>query len=75
MTGVRYADALVLAALAAACSHEGSKGTAGGAQDPVVRDSAGVRIVENGEASAAGWRVGTEPLFTVGWDPDGPTFS
>ncbi len=42
---------------------------------PVVHDSAGVRIVENGGVGAGAWRVGTSPLFTVGWSADGPTFT
>lgn len=68
------AGILLLTVLTAACGREAGKATAG-TREPIVRDSAGVRIVENGEARAGGWRVGTEPLFTVGWGPDGPMFT
>jgi len=37
--------------------------------EPTVRDSAGVRIVENGALPTVVWRAGGEPLFRVGWDP------
>lgn len=40
-----------------------------------VRDSLGVRIVENGEASAGAWSVADEPIFTVGWEENGPMFT
>jgi hypothetical protein len=40
-----------------------------------VRDSLGIRIVENGEASAGEWSVADEPLFTVGWEEGGPMFT
>lgn len=75
MKGMRSTGVLLLTALAAACGREASTGTADGVPEPVVRDSAGVRIVENGEVRKAGWRVGVEPLFTVGWDEDGPMFT
>lgn len=39
-----------------------------------VRDSAGVRIVENRAADQV-WRIGSEPLFTIGWDLEGPAFT
>jgi hypothetical protein len=41
----------------------------------VVRDSSGVRIVENGEAPVGTWRTGEAPLFTLGWGPEDPTFT
>jgi hypothetical protein len=72
---MRSAGALLLAALAAACGREAVEETPDGVPEPSVRDSAGVRIVENGEAPAAGWRVATEPQFTVGWDEDEPMFT
>lgn len=43
--------------------------------EPVVRDSAGVRIVQNGEAPLHVWSAGAEPLFTLGWAPDDPKFT
>ena len=41
-----------------------------------VRDSAGVRIVENGSVAGriASWRLSEEPLFRTGWERDGPAF-
>lgn len=62
-------------ALALACGREGSERTAGALSEPTVRDSAGVRIVENGAMPAARWRVDAEPLFTVGWDEGDPDFT
>jgi len=75
MKGMRSAGALLLTAVAAACGREAAEETEYGVPEPSVRDSAGVRIVENGDVPAAGWRVGVEPLFTVGWDEDGPMFT
>lgn len=58
-----------------ACSQEpGDRGSVG-LIEPSVRDSAGVRIVENGSTQESLWRVGSEPLFTVGWEEDGPLFT
>jgi hypothetical protein len=66
--------ALLVAGLATGCGRE-----AGGRNDAdrhsVVRDSAGVRIVENGPLSEGTWKVLGEPLFTVGWEDDGPQFT
>lgn len=70
MNAMRLAGALLLTGLAAACS-----GEANGGPEPSVRDSAGVRIVENAKVPAPVWRVGTEPQFTVGWDENGPMFT
>lgn len=72
MKRMRPVEALLLTALAGACGRESDKAAAAGVREPMVRDSAGVRIVENGEAPAGGWRGAAEPLFTVGWDPGGP---
>lgn len=71
MNPLRRAAGLLVAILAASCGPDGAD--VGGL--PVVQDSAGVRVVENGELSSAGWRVGVEPRFTVGWDDDDPTFT
>jgi hypothetical protein len=68
----RRAATLMLSALATAC---GSDGSTDGVAAPASRDSAGVRIVENGQAPASGWRVAPTPLFTLGWGPDEPTFT
>ena len=65
---------IILSALAAACGGEMADDGAGSAE-PIVRDSAGVRIVENGTVPAGLWRVETSPLFTLGWGPDDPTFT
>lgn len=56
-----------MTAVIAACGGESA-----GVPGVVVRDSAGVRIVENDEVPTAAWRVEAEPRFTVGWDADGP---
>ena len=65
---------LLFAALTTACGQEGPE-TSSGAASAVVRDSAGVRIVENAQASRVGWRAGPSPLFTLGWAPDDPSFA
>ena len=48
---------------AVACGGDGSSSTV------TVRDSAGIRIVENhGTAEAEpAWRIGSDPLFRIGW--------
>lgn len=74
MRPLRSGGALLLVAFVAVCGpslEEGAEGVA----EPAARDSAGVRIVENGPAPSGGWRVDTLPLFTVGWGADGPTFT
>ena len=45
-------------------------------QNVTVRDSAGIRIVENGPVAGveAPWRLSEERLFRVGWDEAGPFF-
>lgn len=75
MKRMRPVGALLLTGLVGVCGRESGDGAAAGVREPIVRDSAGVRIVENGKAPADGWRVAAEPLFTVGWDPDGPMFT
>lgn len=75
MQVVRPTEVLLLVALIAGCGQAEDDAAASGAPGPTIRDSAGVRIVDNGTASAAGWRVETEPEFTVGWGPDGPQFT
>jgi len=58
--------ALLFFAMVAACDRELAEGGAGGVPEPVVRDSVGVRIVENGQVPPpGGWRMGTSPLFTL----------
>lgn len=66
------AGALLFAVLIPACGREAPEVEA---PESVVRDSAGVQIVENGAAPATEWRLGPQPLFTVGWDSDGPNFT
>lgn len=63
----------VLPILVAACG--GAEVGAGGLPGPVVRDSAGVRMVESRGAPGGGWHAASEPLFTLGWAPDDPTFT
>lgn len=69
-----WASALVVV-FAGACDGEGEEGGATGGREPIVRDSAGVRIVENPGPTTDGWTGGTEPSFTAGWDPEGPAFT
>ena len=55
---------LILAALSAACGGGGST-----SHEPVVRDSAGIRIVENSGpawAEDTAWRLSAEPVLTIG---------
>lgn len=75
MKVMRPMGAFLLFALVAACGRETPDRAASGTPGTTVRDSAGVRIVENTGASATGWRVKAQPLFTVGWAPDGPHFT
>lgn len=75
MRAIGSACLLLITFMAAACRGEVAEGGAGDLPQPVVRDSSGVRIVENAEPAAAGWRADAEPLFTVGWAPDDPTFT
>lgn len=42
---------------------------------PVVRDSAGVRITENGALREATWHVGSTPIYSVGWASGDPSFT
>lgn len=46
-----------------------------GAAEAAVRDSAGVRVVENATPSPLRVRVGPDPLFVVGWNEGGPLFT
>lgn len=61
--------ALLLLALPA-CNQSDSRSSG-----PAVRDSAGVRIVENGKTQSAEWQVGAAPIFILGWESDGPMFT
>ena len=56
---IRAAGALLLllTGLVASCGGEPGEGTPSGTAVPSVRDSAGVRIVANGEAPLGGWRA------------------
>ncbi len=66
--------ALVSAAFLAGCV-DGSSGTGG--LRSVVRDSAGVTIVENGRPpldSRLGWRVGSAPAVTIGTTEGDPAY-
>jgi len=69
---IRSAGSLLCAALVAACGRHAAQA---GAPESMVWDSAGVRIMQNGAVPAAAWRVATQALFTVGWEPDGPNFT
>lgn len=68
---MRLTGVLLFASLVAACGRE----RAAGSPEPVIRDSAGVRIVANGQATRNRWRAGPSPLFTVGWEPGEPAFT
>lgn len=48
----------------------------GGVSRAVVRDSAGIRIVENGDVAGlvAGWTIAPEPIFRMGWAEGDPQF-
>lgn len=70
MYRIRHGAAPLLTILAASCIGDGAEGPS-----LAVRDSAGVRVVENGDLPVAEWSVGAEPLFTVGWDDDHPPFT
>ncbi len=74
MKRITQAGALILAAIVAACDSAGSSGSMD-TSEPAIRDSAGVRILDNGRAPPVGWRVETSPVFTLGWETDGPTFT
>lgn len=63
---------ILLVGFAAACGEPA--GSNAGLRKPMAQDSAGVRIVENGAAPATRWHVG-EPVLTVGWRADDPTFT
>lgn len=66
MSGRLTIAAVVVAAATMACQGDG--GSAGGLRIE-VRDSAGVRIVDNAEppeGSRLGWRIGPEPTVSIG---------
>ena len=75
MKRIPRAGVLLLAAIVAACDMAGSSGGSPDTAEPAIRDSAGVRIVDNGRAPPVGWRVETSPIYTLGWAADGPTFT
>lgn len=57
----------VLGCVSVACGEAPSDGSAG--PGVAVRDSAGIRVVENGrpaEGSRLGWRIGPEPAVSIG---------
>ena len=59
----------ILATAANACGDPPSPGGDSSALEAIVRDSAGVRIVENPRppsASRLDWRIGTEPAVSIG---------
>lgn len=72
---VHCAITLLISAFAAGCGLDEAEPLNGGVAAPAVRDSAGVRVVENGRAGPSGWRVGTTPQFTLGWGAGEPTFT
>ncbi|MDE2795971.1 MAG: hypothetical protein OXL34_14210 [Gemmatimonadota bacterium] len=64
-----YLAGAILATTANACADPPSPGGDSPALDPIVRDSADVRIIENPRppsASRLGWRVGPEPEVSIG---------
>jgi hypothetical protein len=72
---VRRGGALLLSALAVACGMEAPDARTSAAAESAAHDSAGVRVVANGQAGWSGWRVDTTPQFTVGWGADDPAFT
>jgi hypothetical protein len=64
---------ILIVSLAGGCGSESGDG--GPAAQLSVRDSMGIRIVENGSLSADLWQVSPEPAFTAGWDESGPQFT
>jgi hypothetical protein len=66
---------LLLAALTTACGGAEPEGESSGVSEPLVVDSASVRIVENGRPSAARWRAEALPAFILGWGSGDPTFT
>lgn len=75
MKSPRRTGTLLFTLLASACAGEGPSAGAVDSLQAVVRDSAGIRIVESGVPTAAEWSIGEEPLFSLGWAPDDPTFT
>lgn len=75
MRRIRSRGVLLVTAALAACGLDVAEGGRHELPEPVVRDSAGARIVENGEAPPDGWRVGAAALFTLGWGPGDPLFT
>ncbi len=73
----QYGTWMLIGAFVAAGSCVGGDGSSAGnsGAGPVVWDSAGVRVVENGAAPTARWTVTPEPSFRIGWDEDGPLFT
>ena len=64
-----YLAGAVLATAANACADSPPTGGDSSTLEPVVRDSADVRIIENPRPPSAarlGWRVGTEPEVSIG---------
>ena len=43
--------------------------------EPMVSDSSDVRMVENAELVEGRWRIGSEPVFSVGWGSGDPDFT
>lgn len=76
MTSPRNRTACLLLALSGLGVISGCAEQAGQPSGAVVRDSSGVRIVENHSVSGvvSGWSVGPEPIFRVGWAPGEPEF-
>lgn len=77
MPGARLPVGAFLTALLIAAAGAGCQGDDPSSPTPAtVRDSAGVRIVENASDGTADapWRVAAEPDWRVGWDDTGPIF-
>ena len=66
---------LIVAVLAMTAGCDQADQGVGHSMGPTGRDSVGVRIVENGDAPTPAWRLGTDPVFTVGWDEGDPLFT
>jgi len=65
----------VLLILIIACDRGMSAGGGRSVAERETRDSAGVRVVENGNVRPGEWRVSSSALFTLGWGTGEPTFT
>lgn len=68
---IRWIGWLLAVCIWAGCAEEGLS------PSPLsVRDSAGIRIVENASVAEAStlWRLSADPVFQIGWEEDHPAF-